>query len=118
MQRCLITVGCALLLLAGVSSAEAAKRPRLSPSATLTGAKRVMVGDTVALKLRARARRGRRIVRFTLSFGDGTKTRVGRRVPTRPVKHRFTRTGRFTARLTVVDNRRRRGTTILRISVR
>ena len=85
---------------AGVAGASAADL-----EVTLTGPSQVAVGSSVPLTLGATAAPGRRVVGYRLTFGDGSRARVGSRVPTRPVLHVYARTGRFTARLAVVDDR-------------
>ena len=69
------------------------------------------------LTLKARPRNGRRITRYVLTFGDGTRKQRGKRLSSKRVTHTYTRPGTFTAKLTVTDNRNRSATARLRIRV-
>jgi hypothetical protein len=112
--RSLVAGVAVLALCAAVTPARAATA---RPTATLVGPAHVGVGIALTLTPRAHVRHGRRLARFTLAFGDGSKSLTGRRLPSRPVKHVYRRKGRFVARLTVVDDRGRRATATVRITV-
>jgi subtilisin family serine protease len=112
-----VAVLLAVMATTAAALTPAAEAKRLRPAATLKGATSVTVGGAVRFKLRGRAGKGRRITRYVLRFGDGSSPRRGRQIPRRRIAHVYRRAGVFLARLTVIDNRKRRASARLRIVV-
>ena len=100
-----------------VTAAGAAVGSPAGLEATLSGPNQVAVGSSVALTLGATPGTGRRVVGFRLTFGDRSRARIGSRVPSVPLTHVYARTGRFTARLSVVDDRGHLARAALQIDV-
>ena len=111
-----VAICCALAALS-VSATTAVAAPPKRTTASLRGAAQVKAGASLRLDHRARPAKGRRVTRYALTFGDGTKPRRGKRLSSKRVKHTFWHAGVFTARLRVTDNRKRTARAKLQIRV-
>jgi hypothetical protein len=105
----------AIVTMPGPAYAGPVKRTSAKVTKSVT---RVTAGQRVTLTITARPARGRRIARYALSFGDGTRALRGVRLGKRRVAHVYAKAGSYTARLTVTDNRGRTVTAKLKVKVR
>ncbi len=102
----LIATSAVVVLPSTSADADAARRsPGKLPIASLGAPPSGAPGAAIAIRVRASARKGRRLAGFKLSFGDGSRSRRGRSLPTKPVIHRYRRAGTYRLSLVVVDNR-------------
>lgn len=81
-----------------------------APKGTLT------VGKSVKVTVQAKAAKGRKLSKFTLSYGDGSKTVKGTK-PKRSYAHAYRKAGSFTFKVTVTDNRRKSRTAKLKVKI-
>ena len=81
-----------------------------APKGTLT------VGKSVKVTVQAKAAKGRKLSKFTLSYGDGSKTVKGTK-PKRSYAHAYRKAGSFTFKVTVTDNRRKSRTVKLKVKI-
>lgn len=118
MRRCLLVPLTFVALAAAVPApAFAAPKPKATkPTVTVVSKARPVLGSPARLTIKAKASKGRKLTRFTLSFGDGTKTLRGKK-PKSSVTHTFRKAGTFTVKLTVTDNRKKSQTARLKLNV-
>lgn len=112
-----VLVTIALLSATGTAPARTTP-PSKKPTVSVAGPSRATVGTAVSIKLKCNAPKGRKLARFTLSFGDRSKAQRGRKPPTKRIRHTYRQAGTFTVKLTVVDTRgaRRSATHRIRVS--
>jgi hypothetical protein len=117
-RRCPLAVSLTrAALAASVAPGPAVAKPRpKKPKVSLRATGPALAGSPVRLTLKARAPKGRKLTRYTLAFGDGSRSQRGRRLKPR-VTHTYAKAGGFTLRLTVTDNRGQAATATLKLNV-
>jgi subtilisin family serine protease len=111
----LAAIGVVCLVLShGGSTVHAAAAQGPKPTIRLLGS--AVAGAPATFRLRARAARGVEIVRYRLSFGDGSVVRKGAAPPAR-IRHLYRTSGNYRVTFTVLDSEGRRGRGRLRLAI-